>query len=717
MRPIDDLLRDMTLEEKIGQLTMAAAGEVVHSDPVKDAELHGEIRSGRVGSLVGAHGVATTTALQRIALEETRLRIPLIFSFDVLHGYRSICPVPLAEAAAFDPDLWERTARMAAYEARAAGISLTFAPMLDVTRDPRWGRIVESPGEDPWLAAQMAKAKVRGFQGADIGRPDSLGATAKHIGAYGAVTGGRDYASVDISERQLNEVYLPPFRTAVEAGVAVIMPSFNDLAGVPTTANVALLRDTVRKRWGFDGVMVSDFNAVAELVKHGVAEDIAEAATLALHAGIDIDMVGNAYARGLPIALARGAVTIDMIDQAVRRVLTLKMKLGLFERPFVPEADAAERTAQLVKARALACEAATKSVMLLKNEQDVLPLKPGQRIALIGPVAGADGLLGAWHAAGKEVKAVSIREVLQAAIPSGQLSIAKGVDIEGDDVSGIPEAVQAARDADVVVLSLGEPEGWTGEAASRARIELTGRQRELAEAVFDVGKPTVVLVTSGRPLAISWLIERAQAVMVLWLLGVETGNAVVPLLLGHASPSGKLPISWPRSVGQIPVFYGQRSTGRPFSPTDMYTTGYLDTPVTPQFPFGHGLSYSRFEFRDLRTGGREFGKSDVIVIEADVTNAGAMVGEETVLLFVRDVVARPAPLVMELRGATKMTLAPRESSVVRFDLPVNALAFPAGDLGPEVQAGEFDLMVGSSADPAALVRARIRVRGALSPSS
>lgn len=706
---IEKLLRDMTLEEKIGQMTMGGGGDVVHSNPVEDAKLVGEIRAARVGSLVGSHGVATTTRLQRVALEETRLRIPLIFGFDVLHGYRSIFPVPLGEAAAFDPDLWERTARMAAYETRSAGVTLTFAPMLDVTRDPRWGRIIESPGEDPWLAAQVAHAKVRGFQGADIDRPDSVAATAKHIGAYGAVTAGRDYASVDISERQLNEVYLPPFRAAVEAGVAVIMPSFNDLAGIPTTANAALLRDTVRKRWGFDGVMVSDFNAVAELVKHGVAEDIAQAAALALQAGIDIDMVGNAYARGLAIALERGDVTIGMIDEAVRRVLTLKAKLGLFEHPFASEPDAAERDARLVAARALAREAATKSIMLLKNEQGILPFKPQQRVALIGPVAGADGLLGAWAAAGKEVKGVSIREALHAALPAGTLSIAKGVDLEGDDISGIAEALRLARDADVVVLSLGEPEGWTGEAASRGQLELTGRQRQLAEAVFDVGKPVVALLSSGRPLTVPWLIERAQAVMVLWFLGIETGNAVASLLLGHASPSGKLPVSLPRSVGQIPIFYGQRSGGRPFSPTDMYTSGYLDTPVTPQFPFGHGLSYSRFEFGNLRTASANFRKDEMIAIEADVTNAGAMAGEETVLLFVRDVVARPAAPVMELRGIAKMTLAPGAAGVVRFDLPVRALAFPGGDLGPEVEPGEFELMVGSSSEPSALVRTRIRV--------
>ena len=383
---IETLLREMTLEEKIGQLTMAAGGDVVHSDPVKDAELLGELRAGRAGSLVGAHGVATTTRLQRVALEETRLRIPLIFGFDVLHGYRSIFPVPLAEAAAFDPDLWQRTARMAAYETQGG------RRHADVCADARrHARSALGAHRRGARRGSLARGANRAGEGARLSgaghrpAPDSLAACAKHIGAYGAVTAGRDYASVDVSERQLNEVYLPPFRAAIEAGVAVVMPSFNDLAGVPTTANAALLRDTVRKRWGFDGVMVSDFNAVIELVKHGVAEDVAQAAALALQAGVDIDMVSNAYTRGLPVALERGDVTIEMIDQAVRRVLTLKVKLGLFEHPFPPEADAAEREARLVAGRALAREAATKSAMLLKNEGAVLPLKPQQRVALDRP--------------------------------------------------------------------------------------------------------------------------------------------------------------------------------------------------------------------------------------------------------------------------------------------------------------------------------------------
>lgn len=706
---IGKLLRDMTLEEKIGQLTMGNIGGVIHSNNPSDDDLFDDIRAGRLGSLIGIYGEDATTKLQRVAIEETRLRIPLVFACDVMHGYRSVFPVPLGEAATFDPDLWERSARVAARETRAAGVTLTFAPMVDVTRDPRWGRVVESPGEDPWLAALFAAAKVKGFQGTDISQPDAIAATVKHIGAYGAVTAGRDYASVDVSERHLNEVYLPPFRAAVHARIAAIMPSFNDIAGVPTTASAALLRDTVRRRWGFDGVIVSDFNAVPELIKHGVAEDLAQAAALALHAGVDIDMLGNAYMLGLPSALGRGDVTIEMIDEAVRRVLILKANLGLFERPFPLAPAAVECEAQSVAARALAREIATKSAVLLKNEQNALPIKSRQRIALIGPVIGGDLLLGGWQAAGTEVKVVTIREALSAAISPENLSVAKGVDHIGDDVSGIAEAVRIACEADVIVLSIGELEGHTGEAASRANLDLPGRQRQLAEAVLDVGKPTVVLLSSGRPLTVPWLIERAHAVMALWFPGIETGNAVADLLLGRTNPSGKLVISWPRSVGQIPIFYAQRSTGRPFSATDMYTTGYLDTPVTPQFPFGHGLSYSRFEFSNLRTASTSFGKGETIAIEADVTNAGAMAGEETVLLFVRDVVAHPAPPVMELRGTTKMTLASGASGAVRFDLPVKSLAFPGGDLGPEVEAGEFELMVGSSAEPSALVRTRIRV--------
>jgi beta-glucosidase len=474
---------------------------------------------------------------------------------------------------------------------------------------------------------------------------------------------------------------------------------------------VALLRDTVRGRWGFDGVIVSDFNAVPELVMHGVAEDLAQAAALALSAGIDIDMLGTAYMLGLPDALARGDVTIEMIDEAVRRVLTLKANLGLFDRPFPSARPAAEREAQSVTALALAREAATKSAVLLKNGRNLLPLKPRQRIALIGPVLGGDLLLGGWQAAGNEVKVVTIREALSATLSPGALSFAKGVDHIGNDVSGIAEAVRIAREADVIVLSIGELEGHTGEAASRADLDLPGRQRQLAEAILDAGKPTVVLLSAGRPLTVPWLIERAHAVMALWFPGIETGNAVAELLLGRANPSGKLAISWPRSVGQIPIFYSERPTGRPFSSADMYTSGYLDTPVTPQFPFGYGLSYSRFEIGSLRTASANVTTADTIAIEADVTNTGAVAGEETVLLFVRDVVAWPAAPVMELRGVTRIRLAPGATGTVRFDLPVRSLAFPAGDLGPEVQPGEFELMVGSSAEPSALLRTRIRVSG------
>ena len=426
-------------------------------------------------------------------------------------------------------------------------------------------------------------------------------------------------------------------------------------------------------------------------------------------AGVDIDMLGTAYMLGLPTALKRGDVTIGMVDEAVRRVLVLKEKLGLFERPYPPAPDVRRREVQSAQARALAREAATKSVVLLKNEQGLLPLKPQQRIALIGPVLGGDLLLGGWQAAGKDVPVATIRDALDAALPSGALSFAKGVEHFSNDASGFAEAVRIAQDADVVVLSVGEHEGHSGEAASRAGIGLPDRQRELAEAVLDVGKPTVVLLSSGRPLTVPWLFERAHAVMATWFLGIETGNAIADLLMGRANPSGKLAISWPRSEGQIPIFHAERPTGRPFSSEDMYTSGYLDTPVTPQFPFGHGLSYTRFEIGRFRTNASVFATADSIVVEADVTNAGAMDGEETVLLFSRDVVAWPAAPIMELRGVSKIRLAPGGSGTVRFDLPVQSLAFPASDLGPGVQPGEFELMVGSSAAPAALLRTRIRV--------
>ena len=543
-------------------MTLVSAGAAV-TGPGGPVDHLLAVRSGAVGAICNLWGAEQTQKLQRIAVEETRLGIPVLFTMDVIHGHRTIFPVPLAEVGAFDPGLWERTARTAAAEAAADGVAMTYAPMLDVARDPRWGRIVESPGEDPWVAARYAHAKIRGFQGQDLAATDSLAATAKHVAAYGAVIAGREYAPVDVSERSLHEIYLPPFEEAVEAGVAGIMPAFHNLAGMPMTANRAVLRDLVRGRWGFEGVNVSDYAAIAELVVHGVAADLEEAAALALRAGVDIDLMGNAYASGLPGALERGLVMLADVDAAVRRILTLKGALGLFDDPYGRGRGLTSE--QLAAHRALAREAARRAIVLLTNRSAVLPLsRNGGRIAAIGPLAHAPAdMLGPWAADGRPEEAVTILEGLRAAFPAREVTHAPGTEIDGDDTDGIAAALDLARAADVVVLCLGEARAMSGEAASRARPDLPGRQAELAKAVLDLGKPVVVSLSSGRPLMVPWLFERADAVLAIWFLGSEAGHAVGDILSGKHNPSARLPVSWPVDVGQIPIFYAQRPSGRP----------------------------------------------------------------------------------------------------------------------------------------------------------
>ena len=709
MRTIASLIEQMTLEEKIGQMTLVSAGWVV-TGPKVSGDYMAQLRAGRIGAISNLWGPEETREVQRVAVEETRLGIPLMFAFDVIHGHRTLFPIPLAEAAAFDPALWERTARAAATEAAADGLTLAFAPMLDVARDPRWGRIAESPGEDPWLAARFAEAKVRGFQGRDIAQPENLAATAKHLAGYGASTAGRDYASVDMSEHSFHEVYLPPFRAAVNAGVAAIMPAFHDLAGVPMTANAAVLRRLVRDRWQFDGVMVSDHGAVAELMAHGVAEDVAEAAALALHAGIDIDLMGGAYARGLPVALERGRVTMAQIDAAVRRVLELKARLGLLEDPYRRSNAAPALAAQGESPRQLAREAARRSIVLLTNRAGALPLREGTRIAVIGPLADArDDMQGPWAAAGRAEEMVTILEGLRQALPGSEIRYVRGVEIEAEAPSDIAGALDLARWAEVVVLCVGEARRMSGEAASRGRPDLPGRQVELAQAILGVGKPVVALLSSGRPLMVPWLFERAHAVLATWFLGSEAGHAIGDVLSGRWNPTGRLPVSWPVEVGQIPIFYAQRPTGRPPDPAVHYSSKYLDLLVEPLVPFGHGLSYTQFATSNLRTSASELRPGEALVIECDVVNEGPVAGEETLLLFVRDPVASLARPLLELKGMAKIALEPRRGGIVRFTLAAEDLAFLGPDLTPRLEPGAFELLVGRSAAQAELLRTSVRL--------
>lgn len=706
-RHIDALLEDMTLAEKIGQLTMARGGGGTGGPELMDAQLD-DVRAGRIGSILDMWGVDGVRRAQAVAVNESRLGIPLLVTLDVLHGYETIFPIPLAEAAAFDPELWERTAQAAAEEAAASDVALTFAPMLDVARDPRWGRIAESPGEDPWLGARFAEAKVRGFQ-RGLADASTLAATAKHLGAYGAVMAGREYNSVDISARSLHEVHLPPFAAAVRAGVAAIMPSFNDLAGVPMTANAFVLRDLVRERWGFGGVMISDFGAMAELLVHGVAADLAEAAALCLKAGVDIDMVSDTYPKGLPVALERGLVSQTLVDEAVRRVLTLKARLGLLKGKSrgSPQVSSERR----LEHRALALDAARRSLVLLRNEGDVLPLSgEARRLAVIGPLAAArQEMLGPWYAAGKAEETSDVFSALQHALPEWTLVHEPGSAISGAEPDGLDAAMEAARQADMVLLCLGEGSGMSGEAASRARPGLPDCQRKLAEAVFALKKPTVAVLCAGRPLTVPWLFEKANAVLAAWFPGNAAGAAIVEVLTGAWNPSGKLPVSWPVDVGQIPVFFGRRPTGRPADPKDACTSKYIDMQVAPLFPFGHGLSYTRFAYRGMRLSSENLNAGDSLTVEVDVANEGKRDGEETAFLFFRDPLASVARPLLELRGAARIALAAGQQGTLRFHVKSEDFGFPDEQGNPCLEAGEIEILAGPSAERGALLSARIHI--------
>jgi beta-glucosidase len=556
----------------------------------------------------------------------------------------------------------------------------------------------------------MAAAKTRGFQGRDLAARDSVAATAKHLCAYGAVTAGREYASADVSERTLHEIYLPPFAAAVEAGVAAIMPAFIDVAGMAMTANAKLLQDWLRGVAGFEGVLISDYNAVAELLNHGVAADLVEAAALALNAGVDIDMTSGVYVKSLPEALERGLVTMAAIDASVSRVLKLKERLGLFDDPY-GRGSAAPQPSRAAERRELAREAGRRAIVLMTNRSEILPLSPQiGRIAVIGPLAAARGeMLGSWASAGKPEEVVSIREGLKAALPQCRIDHVAGVDIEGESTDGIAAALSLCAEAETIVLSLGESAAMSGEAASRTDLGLPGRQRALAEAVLDLGKPVVATLSSGRPLTLPWLFERADAVLATWFLGHEAGHAVADLLTGKFNPTGRLPVSWPRDVGQVPIFYNELPSGRPFAPGVHYSSTYLDQPPTPQFPFGHGLSYSRFSLSDLRCEPTRVKPGETFEATVAVHNESQVDGEATLFLFVRDPVASVARPLLELKGVQKAALAGGQRKEVTWRLPVEDLAFIGQSLERALEPGRFEIHVGQSADPGGLLSSAVEL--------
>ncbi len=703
-RFVDSLLALMTIEEKIGQMTLFTT-DWEATGPTIRAGYREDIRQGRCGALFNSHTATFTRELQRIAVEESRLRIPLLFGYDVIHGYKTIFPIPLAEAASWDLEAIERSARIAATEAAAAGLHWTFAPMVDISRDPRWGRVMEGAGEDTWWGCRVAEARVRGFQGEGLGRPDAVVACVKHYAAYGAPTAGREYGTVDMSERFFREYYLPPYAAAVRAGAQTVMTAFNDYDGVPASGNRYLLTDILRKELGFAGFVVTDYTAINEMVPHGVARDEQEAGELALNAGVDMDMQGAVFQRFLKKSLQEGKVSAAQIDTAVRRILLLKYRLGLFDDPYKfcdPERE--KRLLLNAEHRAAARDMARKAVVLLKNDRNALPLSRTARIALIGPLAdNKSELLGSWSAAGNAADCVSLLEGLRAA-GRGTVMYARGCDIEGTDRSGFAQAVATAKKADVVVVAVGEAAYMSGEAASRTRLSLPGVQEELIEALAATGKPVVVVLMNGRPLAIPRVVERATALVEAWWLGTEAGNALADVLFGDYNPSGKLPMTFPRSEGQIPIFYNEKNTGRPYDANSKWTSKYIDSPNSPLFPFGFGLSYTTFEYGILTASPTAFRPGDTVRIRVEVRNTGSRAGTEVVQLYVCDLVGSVTRPVRELKGIQRIHLSAGERRTVEFTLTEADLRFYRRDMTWGSEPGEFDLFVGSSSTHGQRVR-------------
>jgi beta-glucosidase len=702
---VDLLMAQMTLAEKIGQLNQYT-GDWNATGPITlRPTLVQDLREGLVGSMLNVLGTRYTRQYQQEAMQ-SRLKIPLLFGQDVVHGYKTTFPIPLAEAASWDIPAITLAARVAATEAAASGIHWTFAPMVDVARDPRWGRVLEGAGEDTYLGSRIAAARVKGFQGPQLGATDAVMATAKHFAAYGAAVGGRDYNAVDMSLRQLWETYLPPFKAAVDAGAASFMNAFNVVNGVPATGHRYLLRDVLKGQWGFGGLVVSDWGSIGEMVVHGYVADKKGAALAGITAGTDIDMESNAYKGHLAELVGSGQVSLALVDDAVRRVLRKKFELGLFEDPYrfsdaAREQQALNNPAHVAAAR----EVAGKSIVLLKNENGLLPLSPATKtIAVIGPLVKAvKDNLGAWSIVlpDQDYDQLVVTQwagLQQAVSPATRLLYAQGCDISGSSKAGFDEAMAAAAQADVVIVSVGESRDMSGEARSRASLQLPGVQEDLVKALHATGKPVVVLVNAGRPLTFNWIADHVPAVVYTWWLGTEAGHAIADVLFGRVNPSGKLPMSFPREVGQIPVYYNHFNTGRPPA-TDQatgYESGYIDATSSPRYVFGHGLSYTQFAYSDLRLSSPSMDADGRIEVQFTLTNTGERAGDEVVQLYLRDKVASLVRPLKELKDFAKLHLAPGQQQTVRFVIDREKLSFFNADLQWVAEPGEFELMLGAS---------------------
>ena len=713
---VDSVLQLMTLEEKVGQLNQYNGfWEITGPTPKEGqaAKKYDDLKKGLVGSMLNVRGVKDVRAIQKIAVEQTRLGIPLLFGFDVIHGYKTISPIPLAEAASWDLEAIKKSAAIAAEEAAAAGLNWTFAPMVDISRDARWGRVMEGAGEDPYLGSKIAVARVQGFQGEDLSATNTILACAKHFAGYGFAEAGRDYNTVDISETVLQNTIFPPFKAAVDAGVRTVMNSFNELNGIPATGNSYLQREVLKGDWKFDGLMVSDWGSINEMVAHGYAKDSKQAAEIAINAGSDMDMESSAYVAHLLELVKEGKVKESLIDDAARRVLKVKFELGLFEDPY-KYCDENREAATLGKQEFQdgVLDMARKSIVLLKNDKELLPLKKsGQKIAVIGALAtDKTSPLGSWRIAADDDSAVSVLEGLQK-YSGNQLTYSKGADVtEGrtqfiwetkintTNKSGFPAAISVAKDADVVIMVLGEHGLQSGEGRSRTDIGLPGVQQELLEAVLKVNPNVVLVLNNGRPLAIPWADENIPAIVEAWQLGTQSGNAIAQVLYGDYNPSGKLPMTFPRTVGQVPIYYNFKNTGRSAmnEPESVFWSHYIDEKNTPLYAFGHGLSYSKFEYNTLQLSSPSFTKNGKIMVSVTVKNTGKVTGKEVVQLYIRDLIGSVTRPVKELKGFEMIELQPNEMKEVTFEINEKTIEYWTANRKWEAEPGDFKVFIGGS---------------------
>ncbi len=711
---VDSVLSLMTLEEKVGQMVQYSGTWDLTGPATGDQNQYRkeQLKKGLVGSMLNVLSVDATREAQKLVMENSRIKIPLMFGYDVIHGYKTMFPVPLGETASWDLEAMEETARISALEAAADGVNWTFAPMIDISRDARWGRIMEGAGEDPYLTSRVAEAKVRGYQGEDLSNPASIAATAKHFAGYGFAEAGRDYNTVNVGENELHNIILPPFKAAAKAGVATFMNSFNDLDGTPATGHRILQREILKGDWDWDGFIVSDWASIAEMRDHGFAEDLTHAAEIAIKAGSDMDMEGGAYETGLVELVEEGKVDEELINEAVRRILRVKFKLGLFEDPYLysnPEAMAQiDRAAH----REVARDVAKKSIVLLKNEKNLLPLTSKvKNIAVIGPLADDKNTpIGNWRAQGEANSAVSILEGVKNAVGKdvkvtyakgadlgvGERSFLKPLEINTTDKSGFKAAVEVAKKADLVILALGEDAFQSGEGRSQVNIDLAGVQKELMKEIYAANKNVVLVLQNGRPLEITWAAENIPAIVVAWQLGTESGNAIADVLFGKYNPSGKLPVSFPRAVGQEPLYYNQKMTGRPTNPTDVTYSAYTDEEKTALYPFGYGLSYTTFNYGDLKLSSNEMTQQGSIQVTVPVTNTGNKAGKEVVQLYLRDLVASTTRPVIELKGFELVELQPGETKEVTFEITNDLLEFYNAEKKWTSEPGEFRVMVGGN---------------------